>query len=71
MKPGNINQDVNEAARKAVVDAGFKGYDYLGLLGHSLGTTGLHVSYCGGVRLEDTILITEDGNEFFYNSTLR
>lgn len=99
MKPGNTNRDVNEAARKAVVDAGFKGYDYLGLLGHSLGTTGLcypivgevaaigsenevelkpgmifsmepgifipGVSGGGGVRLEDTILITEEGNEFF------
>ena len=92
MKPGNTNQDINEAARKAV-------YDYLGLLGHSLGTTGLNypivgevrcrrerrrgstqtrndfqhragifiprVPGGGGVRLEDTILITEDGNEFF------
>ena len=98
MKPGNTNQDVNNAARKAVVDAGFKGYDYLGLLGHSIGCTGLcypivgevaaigsedevelkpgmifsmepgifipGIEGGGGVRLEDTILITEDGNEF-------
>ena len=97
MKPGNTNKDVNDAARKAVVDAGFKGYDYLGLLGHSIGVTGLtypiigeiaavgseHIVELqpgmifsmepgifipgvpggGGVRLEDTILITEDGNE--------
>lgn len=97
MKPGNTNVDVNDAARKAVVDAGFKGYDYLGLLGHSIGVTGLTypiigevaaigsenvvelkpgmifsmepgifipgVPGGGGVRLEDTILITEDGNE--------
>jgi Xaa-Pro dipeptidase len=99
MKPGNTNKDVNDAARKAVVDAGFKGYDYLGLLGHSIGVTGLTypiigevaaigsedvvelkpgmifsmepgiflpgVPGGGGVRIEDTILITEDGNEVF------
>jgi Xaa-Pro aminopeptidase len=98
MKPGNTNRDVNEAARKAVIDAGFKGYDYLGLLGHSIGVTGLcypiigeiaaigseeevelkpgmifsmepgifipGVPGGGGVRLEDTILITDNGNEF-------
>lgn len=97
MVPGNTNKDVNDAARKAVVDAGFEGYDYLGLLGHSIGVTGLtypiigeiaavgseHIVELqpgmifsmepgifipgvpggGGVRLEDTILITEDGNE--------
>ena len=97
MKPGNTNKDVNDAARKAVVDAGFEGYDYLGLLGHSIGVTGLtypiigeiaaigseHIVELkpgmifsmepgifipgvpggGGVRLEDTILITEEGNE--------
>ncbi len=97
MLPGNTNKDVNDAARKAVVDAGFKGYDYLGLLGHSIGVTGLtypiigevaaigseHIVELqpgmifsmepgifipgvpggGGVRLEDTILITENGNE--------
>lgn len=98
MKPGNTNRDVNEAARKAVIDAGFKGYDYLGLLGHSIGVTGLcypiigeiaatgsekevelkpgmifsmepgifipGVPGGGGVRLEDTILITDNGNDF-------
>ncbi len=97
MKPGNTNKDVNDAARKAVIDAGFEGYDYLGLLGHSIGVTGLtypiigeiaaigseHIVELkpgmifsmepgifipgvpggGGVRLEDTILITEEGNE--------
>ena len=97
MKPGKTNLDVNEAARKVVVDCGFKGYDYLGLLGHSIGVTGLTYPIVGeiaaigsenvvelkpgmifsmepgifiadtpgggGVRLEDTILITEDGNE--------
>ncbi len=97
MVPGNTNKDVNDAARKAVVDAGFKGYDYLGLLGHSIGVTGLtypiigevaaigseHIVELqpgmifsmepgifipgvpggGGVRLEDTIMITENGNE--------
>lgn len=99
MKPGNSSVDVNNAARKVVNDSGFKGYDYLGLLGHSIGVTGLtfpiigeisamggeHVTKLqpgmifsmepgifipdtpggGGVRLEDTILITEDGNEVF------
>ena len=97
MKPGNTNSDVNQAARKVVVDHGFKGHDYLGLLGHSIGVTGLTypivgeiaavgsekemvlkpgmifsmepgifvpgTSGGGGVRLEDTILITEEGNE--------
>jgi Xaa-Pro dipeptidase len=97
MVPGNTNKDVNDAARKAVIDAGFKGYDYLGLLGHSIGVTGLTYPIIGevaaigsenivelkagmifsmepgifipgipgggGIRLEDTILITENGNE--------
>jgi Xaa-Pro aminopeptidase len=94
--PGNTNADVNKAARKIVVDHGFKGHDYLGLLGHSIGVTGLTypivgeiaamseqevvlkpgmifslepgifipgVPGGGGVRLEDTILVTEKGNE--------
>jgi Xaa-Pro aminopeptidase len=99
MKPGNTSVDVNNAARKVVTDSGFKGYDYLGLLGHSIGVTGLTFPIIGeisttggeqvtelkpgmifsmepgifipgtpgggGVRLEDTILITEDGNEVF------
>ena len=99
MKPGNTNKDVNDAARKVVIDSGFKGHDYLGLLGHSIGLSGLTypvigevaavgsedivelkpgmifsmepgifipgVPGGGGVRLEDTILITEDGNEVF------
>jgi len=97
MKPGKTNVEVNEAARKVVIDCGFKGYDYLGLLGHSIGVTGLTYPIVGeiaatgsenvtelkpgmifsmepgifiagtpgggGVRLEDTILITENGNE--------
>lgn len=97
MKPGKTNAEVNEAARKVVIDCGFKGYDYLGLLGHSIGVTGLTYPMVGeiaaigsenvielkpgmifsmepgifipqtpgggGVRLEGTILITEDGNE--------
>ncbi len=97
MKPGKTNVEVNEAAREVVIDCGFKGYDYLGLLGHSIGVTGLTYPIVGeiaatgsenvtelkpgmifsmepgifipgtpgggGVRLEDTILITEDGNE--------
>ena len=94
--PGNTNADVNKAARKVVIDHGFKGHDYLGLLGHSIGVTGLTypivgeiaamserevvlkpgmifslepgifipgVPGGGGVRLEDTILVTEEGNE--------
>ena len=94
--PGNTNADVNKAARQVVIDHGFKGHDYLGLLGHSIGVTGLTypivgeiaamserevvlkpgmifslepgifipgVPGGGGVRLEDTILVTEDGNE--------
>jgi Xaa-Pro aminopeptidase len=99
MVPGNTNKDVNDAARQVVIDHGFKGYDYLGLLGHSIGLTGLTYPIIGeiaavgsedivelkpgmifsmepgifipgapgggGVRLEDTILITEDGNEVF------
>ena len=93
---GNTNADVNKAARKVVVDHGFKGHDYLGLLGHSIGVTGLTypivgeiaamserevvlkpgmifslepgifipgVPGGGGIRLEDTILVTEKGNE--------
>ena len=97
MKPGHTNAEVNEAARTVVIDHGFKGHDYLGLLGHSIGVTGLTypivgeiaaigsekeielrpgmifsmepgifipgISGGGGVRLEDTILITENGNE--------
>jgi Xaa-Pro aminopeptidase len=97
MKPGHTNAEVNEAARKVVIDHGFKGHDYLGLLGHSIGVTGLTYPIVGeiaalgsekeielrpgmifsmepgifipgtpgggGVRLEDTILITENGNE--------
>lgn len=97
MKPGKTSVEVNEAARKVVIDSGFKGHDYLGLLGHSIGVTGLTYPIVGeiaatgsenvtelkpgmifsmepgifipgtpgggGVRLEDTILITEDGNE--------
>ena len=97
MKPGHTNTEVNESARKVVIDHGFKGHDYLGLLGHSIGVTGLTYPIVGeiaaigsekeielrqgmvfsmepgifipgtpgggGVRLEDTILITENGNE--------
>ncbi len=96
LKPGNTNADVNRAARKVVIDHGFKGHDYLGLLGHSIGVTGLTYPIVGeiaassekevvlkpgmifslepgifipgipgggGVRLEDTLLVTEQGNE--------
>ncbi len=99
MKPGATNKEVNDAARQVVIDHGFKGRDYLGLLGHSIGTSGLcypivgevaavgvenqvvlqpgmifsmepgifipGVPGGGGVRIEDTILITETGNEVF------
>ncbi len=94
--PGNTNAQVNKAARQVVIDHGFKGHDYLGLLGHSIGVTGLTYPIVGeiaaksehevvlkpgmifslepgifipgipgggGVRLEDTILVTETGNE--------
>jgi Xaa-Pro aminopeptidase len=101
MVPGATNKQVNDAARQCVIDHGFKGRDYLGLLGHSIGTSGLcfpivgevaavgvenevvlkpgmifsmepgifipGVPGGGGVRLEDTILITETGNEVFTN----
>jgi Xaa-Pro aminopeptidase len=96
LKPGNTNADVNKAARQVVIDHGFQGHDYLGLLGHSIGVTGLTYPIIGeiaaasekevvlkpgmifslepgifipgtpgggGVRLEDTILVTEEGNE--------
>jgi Xaa-Pro aminopeptidase len=96
LKPGNTNADVNQAARRVVIEHGFKGHDYLGLLGHSIGVTGLTYPIIGeiaaaserevvlkpgmifslepgifipgtpgggGVRLEDTILVTEEGNE--------
>ena len=97
MKPGNTNAEVNEAARKVVTEHGFKGHDYLGVLGHSIGVSGLTYPIVGeiaakgaentvelkpgmvfsmepgifipgtpgggGIRLEDTILITETGNE--------
>ena len=96
LKPGNTNADVNQAARRVVIEHGFKGHDYLGLLGHSIGVTGLTYPIIGeiaaaserevvlkpgmifslepgifipgtpgggGVRLEDTILVTEGGNE--------
>jgi Xaa-Pro aminopeptidase len=96
LKPGNTNADVNQAARRVVIEHGFKGHDYLGLLGHSIGVTGLTYPIIGeiaaaserevvlkpgmifslepgifipgtpgggGVRLEDTILVTEESNE--------
>ena len=99
MKPGNTTDEVNRMARKVVVDSGFEGHDYLGLLGHSIGVTGLTFPIIGeiaaegtenitelkpgmifslepgifipgtpgggGIRLEDTVLITETGNEVF------
>jgi Xaa-Pro aminopeptidase len=49
MKPGNTNADVNKAARKVVIDHGFKGHDYLGLLGHSIGVTGLTYPIVGEI----------------------
>ena len=96
MKPGNTNVDVTAAVKKVVKEEGFEGFDYLGLIGHSIGLQGLtspiigekasrgektfelqpgmvfsmepgiflpDIPGGGGVRLEDTILITEEGNE--------
>lgn len=59
MKPGKTNVEVNDAARKVVVESGFKGHDYLGLLGHSIGLSGLTYPIVGEVAAIGEEHVTE------------
>jgi Xaa-Pro dipeptidase len=96
LKPGHTNEDVNIAARNVIKKHGFEEWGFHGVLGHSIGVSGLeapligeiaatggdvfefqpgmifscepailvpNVPGGGGVRIEDTILVTETGNE--------
>lgn len=89
-KPGTIIEDLNQAARKVLRDAGMEEYFIHGL-GHGVGLEiheaphfridkdlalkanmvitiepGLYIPDLGGVRYEDTIIITETGYESLY-----
>ena len=62
--PGNTNADVNKAARKVVVDHGFKGHDYLGLLGHSIGVTGLTYPIVGEIAaMSEREVVSQAGHD--------
>jgi Xaa-Pro dipeptidase len=96
LKPGHTNEELNIAARNVIEKHGFEEWGFHGVLGHSIGVSGLcapligeiaaaggdvfefepgmcfscepailvpNVPGGGGVRLEDTILVTETGNE--------
>jgi Xaa-Pro dipeptidase len=96
LKPGHTNEELNIAARNVIKKHGFEEWGFHGVLGHSIGVSGLcapligeiaatggdafefqpgmifscepailvpNVPGGGGVRLEDTILVTETGNE--------
>ncbi|KUO71932.1 MAG: hypothetical protein APF77_04580 [Clostridia bacterium BRH_c25] len=96
LKPGHTNEEVNIAARNIIKKHGFEEWGFHGVLGHSIGVSGLEAPLIGeiaatggdvfefvpgmcfscepailvpnipgggGVRLEDTILVTETGNE--------
>lgn len=96
LKPGHTNEELNIAARKVIKKHGFEEWGFHGVLGHSIGVSGLeapligeiaatggsvfefqpgmifscepailvpNVPGGGGVRIEDTILVTETGNE--------
>jgi Xaa-Pro aminopeptidase len=96
LKPGHTNEELNIAARNVIKKHGFEEWGFHGVLGHSIGVSGLeapligeiaatggdvfefkpgmifscepailvpNVPGGGGVRIEDTILVTEDGNE--------
>ncbi|MGE5485902.1 MAG: M24 family metallopeptidase [Ignavibacteriales bacterium] len=96
LKPGHTNAELSKAARDVIKKHGFEQWGFNGVLGHSIGTSGLDAPLIGdisasgektfefkpgmtfscepailvpgvpgggGVRLEDTILVTETGNE--------
>ena len=96
LKPGHTNEELNIAARNVIKKHGLEEWGFRGVLGHSIGVSGLEAPLIGeiaatggdifefkprmifscepailvpnipgggGVRLEDTILVTETGNE--------